>query len=372
MSKSLPDYDVLNKFSDLNSDDLEYEKVIHSIETTDVDYAVDVIFKHYRKYGFPHYTITEEDKHLHMKKLMKFNHNTIIESSPDNYTYKDTIIQTMHALRLAWTYFEPHFWNVPCGNAKMTPWENFHDDEEFKKVLRKTWIYHTKFEKNKFSENRVRQCLKMYGGTQAVSNFRPTAAKYIYETYGGEDGVVWDMSTGWGGRLIGALSTSNIKKYIGTDPSTVAYEGVCKIKEDFSYIDKEIELHKLGSEVFKPEPNSLDLCFTSPPYFDTEKYSDEDTQSYKKYPSEDKWINGFLYKTIENCHTGLKKNGYLLMNIANTSSGKNIEKGTLDIAKRFNFRFEKELKLSLSTLARGGEGTGYKYEPVFVFKKLGE
>ena len=50
MSKSLPDYDVLNKFSDLNSDDLDFEKVIHSIETTDVDYAVDVIFKHYRKY----------------------------------------------------------------------------------------------------------------------------------------------------------------------------------------------------------------------------------------------------------------------------------------------------------------------------------
>ena len=29
MSKSLPDYDVLSKFSDLKSDDLEYEKVIH-------------------------------------------------------------------------------------------------------------------------------------------------------------------------------------------------------------------------------------------------------------------------------------------------------------------------------------------------------
>ena len=29
-------------------------------------------------------------------------------------------------------------------------------------------------------------------------------------------------------------------------------------------------------------------------FFDTEKYSDEDTQSYKKYPTEDKWINGFL------------------------------------------------------------------------------
>ena len=131
--------------------------------------------------------------------------------------------------------------------------------------------------------------------------------------------------------------------------------------EDFSYINKEVELHKLGSEVFKPEPNSSDLYFTSPPQFDAEEYSDEDTQTYKKYPTEDGWINGFLYKNVENCFNGLKKNGYLLLNIANTSSGKNIEKGTLEITKRFNFRFEKELKLSLSTLARGGEGTGYKY-----------
>ena len=369
MSKSLPDYDVLNKFSDLSSDDLDYEKVIHSIETTDVDYAVDVIFNHYRKVGFPHYTITEQDKHLHMKKLMKFDHNTIIDFGENSYVSKNVIIQTMHALRLAWTYFEPHFWNVPCGNAKMTPWEMFHDDDAFKKVLRKTWIYHTKFEKNKFTENRFRQCLKLYEGTQTVSNFRPTAAKYIYETYGG-DGVVWDMSTGWGGRLIGALSTSNIKKYIGTDPSTVAYEGVCKIKEDFSYINKEIELHKLGSEVFKPEPNSLDLCFTSPPYFDTEKYSDEDTQSYVKYPSEKEWIDGFLYLTIENCYESLKKNGYLLLNIANTSKGKTIEEGTLRIAKDLGFVHEKTLQLSLSTLAKGGEGTGFKYEPIFVFKKI--
>ena len=180
MVMSKIDYNVLGKFFDYEKDELEFDEVIKSTSDLDIDIdnAVDVIFKHYRKHGFPHYTIREDEKHKHMKNLINFDHNTIIDG--------DRLIQTMHALRLAWTYFEPHFWNVSCGNAKMTPWENFHDDEEFKKVLKKTWIYHTKFEKHKFSENRVRQCLKMYGGTQAVSNFRPTAAKYIYETYGGD------------------------------------------------------------------------------------------------------------------------------------------------------------------------------------------
>ena len=362
--KTNVNYKVLGKFFDYDKEELEFDEVIRSTSDPDIDLdnAIDVIFNHYRKNGFPHYTITEEEKYKHMKKLIKFDHTTIIDD--------DKIIQTMHALRLAWTYFEPHFWKVKCGNAKMSAWDNFQDDEKLKKVIRKTWRWQRKWGGGKFTENRLRQCLKLYEGTQTVSNFRPTAAKYIYETYGG-DGVVWDMSSGWGGRLLGALSSKRVKKYIGTDPSTVAYDGVCKMKEDFSYINKEIELHKLGSEVFKPK-EKVDLCFTSPPYFDTEKYSDEDTQSYKKYPSEDKWINGFLFQTMKNCYDSLKKNGYLLLNIADTSSGKNIQDGTLRIAKGFGLQHEQTLQLSLSTLARGGEGTGFKYEPIYVFKKLGD
>ena len=38
-----------------------------------------------------------------------------------------------------------------------------------------------------------------------------------------------------------------------------------------------------GSENFV-EKNNFDLCFTSPPYFDLERYSGEATQSYLKYP----------------------------------------------------------------------------------------
>ena len=81
-------------------------------------------------------------------------------------------------------------------------------------------------------------------------------------------------------------------------------------------------MYKLGSEEFRPERESLDLCFTSPPYFDTEKYSDEETQSYKKFPTLDGWIDGFMRKTIDNCRYGLKPNGRLIINIDDTSTGK--------------------------------------------------
>ena len=71
-------YDVLDKFTDYDELYLEYEKIARDVRNIDEDYATDIIFRYYRKYGFPHYTIREEEKHSHMKKLMKFDISTII------------------------------------------------------------------------------------------------------------------------------------------------------------------------------------------------------------------------------------------------------------------------------------------------------
>ena len=355
------DYEVLNKFLDVDTLELEYHRVTNDIRNIDIEYGIEIIFKYYRKFGFPHYKIREEEKYEHMRKLKKFDIDTIL--------VENHIVQTMHCLRLAWTYF-PHFWEIRCGNAKQSPMEIFHDDKKFKSTIRKCWNWSKKHfkgeenqENNKFHENRLRQSLKIYTGTQSVSNFRPTAAKLIYEKFGGD--VVWDMSSGWGGRLLGFLASSNTKHYIGTEPSSKTYDGLLEMKKDFSYLNKEIDIYRLGSEVYVPQKESLDLCFTSPPYFDTEKYSDEDTQSYKKFPSEDKWIDGFLRKTIDNCYYGLKKNGYMLMNIANTPRYKFIEEETQKIARGLGFEQNDTLQLTLSSVM----GAGYKYEPIFVFRK---
>ena len=359
------DYEVLNKFLDVDTLELEYYRVTNDIRNIDIEYGIEIIFKYYRKFGFPHYKIREEEKYEHMRKLKKFDIDTIL--------VENHIVQTMHCLRLAWTYF-PHFWEIRCGNAKQSPMEIFHDDKKFKSTIRKCWNWSKKHfkgeenqENNKFHENRLRQSLKIYTGTQSVSNFRPTAAKLIYEKFGG-DGTIWDMSCGWGGRLLGFLASSNTKHYIGTEPSSKTYDGLMEMKKDFSYLGKQVDIYKLGSEVYVPEKESLDLCFTSPPYFDTEKYSDEDTQSYKKFPSEDKWVDGFLRKTIDNCYYGLKKNGYMLMNIANTPKYKFIEEQTVNISKELGFIQEDTIQLTLSSVM----GAGYKYEPIFVFRKESE
>ena len=348
------DYEVLQNFVDIDDLELNYHRVTNNINSIDIEDGIKWIFKYYREKGFPHYIVREEEKNYHINSLRKFDSDSIF--------INNQIQQTMHGLRLAWNYF-PHWVDVQCGNSKMPPIGYFNDDDLLKTIIRKTWKYEEKHGNNKFTENRFRQSLKLYQGSQAVSNFRPSAAKVIYEKFGGE--TVWDMSCGWGGRLIGFLSSKNTKHYIGTEPSTKTYEGLLKIKKDFHYLGKKIDIYKRGSEEFRPEAETLDLCFTSPPYFDTEKYSDEPTQSYKKFSTPNEWVRGFLKKTIENCYYGLKKNGYMLINIANTPKYKFIEKETVRISNDIGFTQEPTVDLILSSVA----GKGIKTEPIFVFKK---
>ena len=128
-------YETLGTIIDVDERDLEFERVTNSIDVVDREYGVEVIFDYYRRHGFPHYTIREEEKHDHLKKLRKFDVDTIFK---DNQ-----IIQTMHGLRLCWTYF-PHFWEVVCGSAKNSPMDIFHDDKMFKSTIRKCWKWEQK------------------------------------------------------------------------------------------------------------------------------------------------------------------------------------------------------------------------------------
>ncbi len=348
-------YESFGKFIEHNELDLEYHRVTQDVfEIEDVDFALEIIFKYHRQKGFPHYDIPTHRRVQQFKSLKRFDEQTLFKDGK--------IDQTMHGLSLAWTYF-PHWVDVICGSSKLSPIEYWNNDDKLKEIIRKTWNWQIKHGSGSFTLNRLRQNLKIYGGNQSVSNFRPSAAKYIYNTYGNQ-GVVWDMSCGWGGRLIGFLS-SDCKTYIGTEPSTKTFDGLERLTKDMNIQNKEVELHKLGSEVFQPEDESVDLCFTSPPYFDTEKYSNEKTQSYIKYPTESRWINGFLKNTIENCYCSLKVGGKMMLNIANTKKYKTIEEETIRISSEMGFKHTDTLYLILSSVS----GNGEKLEPIFVFEK---
>ena len=312
----------------------------------------DKIFSYYREQGFPYYDIPLEKQILDLYKLVEYSKNNSILHDDG-----ETLKQTMHCLGLCWVY-HPHAWNVRCNRLR-TPLEAFEDDDIFKKVINKRLKNGTYI-----SDSGIRKMLKTYTGTQGVSNFRPSVAKWIYDTYSG-DGVVWDMSCGYGGRLVGALLSDKVKRYIGTEPQSETVKGLGKMLDNFSsYFPKEVFINQLGSEDFTPDYKSLDLCFTSPPYFNTEVYGDSQYQSCNRYITKESWLNDFLGKTIKNCYYGLKDDGTLIINIANVRPYKDLEKDFLKVSGQF-FKLEKVLKYSLS----GFYKQGFKYEPMFVMKK---
>jgi len=254
---------------------------------------------------------------------------------------------------------------------------------------------------------------------QYAVNFPPLTAKYLYEKYTehliGQDTIrIYDPSSGWGGRLLGAMSISDNRHvvYIGTDPNTdhTTSKGRTKYHEiaDFyrqnihkgglwsdDYSHTRTEIFQLGSEVIGNDPNfkkhkgKLDLVFTSPPYFAKEAYSEDPEQSYKKFGQYSAWVEGFLRPTLETAVEYLRSDRYLLWNIADAVFGGDmlpLEEDSRKILESLGMEYRGKLKMALAHMPGGNridEETGLpkaknfckvsgmwlKYEPIFVFYK---
>jgi hypothetical protein len=59
----------------------------------------------------------------------------------------------------------------------------------------------------------------------------------------------------------------------------------------------------------------FDVALTSPPYYDTEKYSDEDTNSCNRYKSFEQWAEYFYLPLIQRTMDALKPGCSFIINI---------------------------------------------------------
>ncbi len=353
-----------------------------------------------------HYKLTLEEKKEKLGMLYKYSHANMIQDGGDGVL---AIKQETHFNPLSITY-HPHFWDVPAGGMR-TPNEGYKNHSPLMQALDKwnsslrkrtkqeqdeekdapswIWRYLTKAGMTPAS---IRKAVKMFTGTQGVSAFSPAQAAAIHHKFLPEGGVVFDPSAGWGGRMIGALACDRVTKYIGCDPATKTYKGLLEMRDELLPMalamrkaDLKIELYKLQSETpemrAKLPKGGVDLCWTSPPYFSTEKYSNEETQSWKRYPDPDSWLNGFLGGTLDNCDYCLKQGGTLAINISNVKEYKKLtRKGKLKgreltddfkaLAKSKGWQLIETLQLALSAAPGAKQKHGkFKYEPIFVFKK---
>jgi DNA modification methylase len=214
--------------------------------------------------------------------------------------------------------------------------------------------------------------LRTFSRTTRVSNFRPTAAKAIYERYSDEGDKVLDFSAGYGGRLLGCLSLR--RHFIGIDPCSKQIQGLNRMNERLQKIvdtDASVEIHRACAEDFLPaiRKHSIDLVFSSPPYFNLERYSKETSQSYIRYPTYADWRQEFFRRLITQSHRVLKPEGLFVINVANVNGFPLVEDLHSFVAGLFRQIGTLQLRLGHKPYLKRLNGTVHKYEPVFVFRK---
>lgn len=183
---------------------------------------------------------------------------------------------------------------------------------------------------------------------------------------------------GFGGRMLGALSSKNKYKYVGTDPCTETMYHLHQLGDYIEMVtgrEDSYELHCLGSEDFRGPANSIDFAFSSPPYFNLEVYSDEPTQCYNKFPKLEDWLEGYVRETIKNIYHMLKPGHFYAVNIADFKVGGGGEVAYVDEWKRISAEEGMPLfdTVYLGVTARAGsaeQAAGeLKKENIMIFKK---
>jgi hypothetical protein len=112
--------------------------------------------------------------------------------------------------------------------------------------------------------------------------------------------TIFDPCIGWGGRMIGTTCLGQDFHYTGCEPFTKTFLGLENMANDLE-INHQVKLYHSPVEDILPEleDQRFDMCLTSPPYYDLEVYSHEDSQSIKQYPSYDEWLDKFIKPIIE-------------------------------------------------------------------------
>lgn len=327
------------------------------------EYIIDVAVKHFRKHGFPY---------------EKFADYEILQIFRDLQTCKSKLVKAQAGLltgltktigmsecrkdQLLANYFHPHIWDSHAEKAA-SPIQSFNTE----KSLRRSMMLALRYEKE-ITDRTVRLHLRTVSGTQMCSNFRPSAAKAVYDYFQADD--VLDMSTGYGGRLLGFMASKAKGTYTGIDPQPVTCDCNKKMAKYFGQESRVRIICSPFEEVTEDLPK-VDLAFTSPPYFRKEVYDESKTQSREKFPQYEAWLNGFIKIVIERTYDTLNKGGHMAINIADVRMDKKIYpliQDTINISKKCGFSHTETLDIKFPGFGKGLKK--WKTEPILVFKKV--
>ena len=131
-------------------------------------------------------------------------------------------------------------------------------------------------------------------GLPKSTMYRPQMMKLVCIKY--QPKIVLDPCAGWGGRMLGTVSYG--ANYIGFEPNTTTYANLQKIVDFLGIQDKVTLICDDARNMNNYNLPKVEMILTSPPYFDLEVYTHEDSQSITKTSTYQSWADQFLREII--------------------------------------------------------------------------
>ena len=340
----------------------EFDKYTKEVYDAAPDETIDSVFDLYRSRNLvPVVYYTEDGIRSAVKSFRRKSYNSV---QAGRLGLGNNAGQTIN--RFVFTNMQTA---EPKGRGSNSLKDRFYNDAKLRRAIRICFEFRDG--NHLVYPTAVRRALELVTG-ENVTNFKAQNARAIVEHLCPVLwGRVYDYSCGYGGRLLGISSSNMGYTYVGTDPNTETYE---YLKYLDTFLNSDSEIICSTSEDYQCE--NIDLAFSSPPYFNLEKYSDEPTQCMVRFTSLEEWFEGYAKPTMENIHRGLNSDGIFATNIADYKSYGNKEFNVVEdwiaLAEKVGFKHNSTIKMMLNT--RPGVGNDKlagreKWEGVYVFTK---
>ena len=335
----------LNMKPYLSIDEKEWEHIKNTFDKEDVKES---LAKVAMTYEIPYAEISKKDAHRDYLKLKGMKHTDILvngewfarEGTEDRYGLsfqgKQQYFRRINTGNQSSNYFQQaNRWSVD-GSVSPGPQRTW-GNEKFMTSLMGS-AYSLKLPRINRNVLRTMIGLRKY----ICAQFKPNVSKVLYDKLNSKN--ILDFSAGWGDRLAGFYASETAEYYVGVDPrkeNHPIYHQQSKFYDKHKSIfepDKTCEfICKPAEDVdFTKYEDTFDTVFTSPPYFNVERYSYDDTQSWVKYKEINEWNENFLQQTLKNLWCSVKSGGYLLVNISDVYSSSKSSKSWLEICNPMN------------------------------------
>jgi len=326
------------------------------------------VFAFYKENGFPY--ILHEEQTL-KKEWAKLQKETLVPKQEEGFTFLPN--KQTAGNKLTQHFNSRQFYTVKDnGRNSKSMIEAFSDDDILLKVIRNR-LNITYKETFNIHGAMLRQGFRSTRMAAVTSTFNCLVAKHIYTELTPNDGIVFDFSAGFGHRMLGALASSNNLKYVACDPWTEVVENNKRMAKFIGAKDR-AKIWNVGSEVWVPPKallGTVDLAFSSPPYFDKEVYDNgENGQAYGNRTFEE-FISEWWKPTLRTIITLLKPEGKLAINMVEPMID-----DLLKVAQEMGFKESHRYHLQMSRshfekakkLGDRAKGS-FKAEPIIVLHR---